>query len=167
MKLSRTIVYGIHAVVRLASGKPDVPVPCSQLARDGQLPERFLVQILRCLVNHGVLRSTCGVAGGYSLSRPAEEITLRDIVESFENPLQIQLPALDCMPDEVRARVLDCLNATVHAARVELQKETVADLVAANVKLMNGKGSRSAAASNSGMAFIRINGFDTSAGSIR
>jgi Rrf2 family protein len=166
MKISRTIVYGIHAVVQLASGKPGVPVPCSQLARDGQLPERFLVQILRCLVNKGVLRSTCGVSGGYSLSRPADEINLREIIEAFENPLQIQLPALDCMPEEIRARLIETLHAAAEAARAELQKQTVADLVAAytNSKSANGY---DAAASKVGLAFIRVNGIDTSAGSIR
>ena len=46
------------------------PTPASQLAREGRLPERFLVQILRYLVTNGVLTSACGVSGGYSLARP-------------------------------------------------------------------------------------------------
>lgn len=166
MKLSRTIVYGIQAVVQLASSKAAAPVPCSQLARDGQLPERFLVQILRSLVNHGVLRSTCGVAGGYALARPAEEITLRDIVESFENPLQIQLPAFDCMSDGVRLRVVEGLDAAAEAARIELQKQTVADLINTNLRTLKTNGFNGAASPKVGMGFIRINEFDTSAGSL-
>src|SRR4029079_9995879 len=116
MKLSRTIVYGIHAVVQLASRKPGVPVLCSQLARDGQLPQRFLVQILRCLVNKAVLRSTCGVSGGYSLSRPANAINLCEIIQAFENPLQIQLPVLECVPDGMRSQLLKNLGAAAEAA---------------------------------------------------
>jgi Rrf2 family protein len=166
MKLSRTIVYGIHAVVQLATSKTGTPVPCSQLARDGQLPERFLVQILRCLVNHGVLRSTCGVAGGYSLARPASEITLREIIESFENPLQVQQPAFDCLPEGVRSHLVEGLQIAGDAAWSELQKQTVADLISPNVPTMKANGVHDEATAKFGMAFIRINEFDTSAGSV-
>lgn len=130
MRLSRTIVYGIHATVQLARAHPGVPTPCSQLAREGNMPERFLVQILRCLVTRGVLQSTCGVAGGYSLSRPPAQITLREIVEAFDNPLEVALPQLDCMPHDVRSRLTQTLQSIAQAARAELQKLTVADLLA-------------------------------------
>lgn len=129
MKLSRTIVYGIHAIEQLARAHPGVPIPCSQLARQGQLPERFLVQILRSLVTHGLLQSTCGVAGGYFLSRSPEQITLREIVEVFDNPLEVKLPELGCMSQEVRIRIMDTLHSTAQAARAELHKLTVADLL--------------------------------------
>jgi len=166
MKLSRTIVYGIHAVVQLATSKAGSPVPCSQLARDGELPERFLVQILRSLVNHGVLRSTCGVAGGYSLARPANEITLREIIESFENPLQVQPAAFERLPDGVRAQLVGGLQVAADAAWNELQKQTVADLISPKVRTMKANGIHDAGSTKFGMAFIRINEFDTSAGSV-
>ncbi len=81
------------------------------------MPERFLVQILRALVTHGVLQSTCGVAGGYSLSRSPEQITLRDIVEAFDNPLECNVPALDCMRPQVRSRIVETLHEIAGAAR--------------------------------------------------
>jgi Rrf2 family protein len=52
------------------------------------MPERFLLQILRNLVTHGILRSTRGVDGGYTLTRPPEEISLLDVIEAIEGPLQ-------------------------------------------------------------------------------
>ena len=52
------------------------------------MPERFLLQILRNLVNHGILRSTRGVEGGYSLIKPADEISLLDLIEAIEGPLE-------------------------------------------------------------------------------
>jgi Rrf2 family protein len=129
MKLSRTIAYGIHATLQLAHAADRAPIPSSQLAREGQLPERFLVQILRFLVTNGVLRSTCGVSGGYSLSRPPGEITLRDIVESFDNPLEVHLPELERMPTGVRCRVIDTLGRASAAARARLEQLTLADLL--------------------------------------
>lgn len=129
MKLSRTIAYGIHAAVQLARLSGGAPVPSSQLAREGHLPERFLVQILRCLVTNGVLTSACGVSGGYCLARPPAQITLRDIVESFDNPFEVCLDELDCMSQGVRSQVVGILNHASEAARAKLQKLTLADLL--------------------------------------
>ena len=103
MKVSRTIAYAIHATLQLAGGERGVPIPCSQLANKGQMPERFLLQILRSLVTRGLLRSTRGVEGGYCLARPADEISLRDIVESFDNPLSPSVPDLDGLSAEAQS----------------------------------------------------------------
>ena len=71
MKLSRTVTYAVQATLQLGRSEVGVPVPCSQLAAEGHMPERFLLQVLRHLVTHGILHSTRGVDGGYSLNRPA------------------------------------------------------------------------------------------------
>jgi Rrf2 family protein len=66
VKLSRTASYALQAVLQLAqSDASGYPVPCSRLAAEGKMPERFLLQILRSLVTHGILGSTRGVDGGY------------------------------------------------------------------------------------------------------
>src|SRR5580698_8195016 len=86
MKLSRTVAYAVQATVRLAHSDSGIPVPCSQLAAEGHMPERFLLQILRHLVTHGILNSTRGVDGGYALERNAEDISLLDIIEAIDGP---------------------------------------------------------------------------------
>lgn len=129
MKLSRTIAYAIHATLQLSCGDRGVPIPCSQLATDGQMPERFLLQILRSLVTRGLLCSTRGVDGGYYLARPADQISLRDIIEAFDNPLSPALPALEALAPEVRKRILSSLHSASAAAHQELGKLTMADLM--------------------------------------
>ena len=47
MKLSRTVSYALQATLQLARSRSHDPVPCRQLAADGNMPERFLLQILR------------------------------------------------------------------------------------------------------------------------
>jgi Rrf2 family protein len=96
------------------------------------MPERFLLQILRSLVTHGLLHSTRGVEGGYCLARPPEQISLRDIVEAFDHPLQPSVPLLDGLPVSVRQRLLETLEQVSTAARQELQKLTVAELLSAS-----------------------------------
>src|SRR5436190_15516690 len=86
MKLSRTVSYAVKATLQLAQLEADVPVPCSQLASEGKMPERFLLQILRNLVTHGILRSTRGVDGGYSLIRSPDQISLLEVIEAIEGP---------------------------------------------------------------------------------
>ncbi len=129
MRLSRTIVYAIHATLHLARSTSRMPIPCSRLAREGKMPERFLLQILRKLVKHGVLNSSCGSAGGYYLSRSPQEISLCDIVEAFDNSLEKTMPVLIYMSPTARTRVAERLRAAAAAARAELQKSSVADLL--------------------------------------
>lgn len=85
MRLSRTNVYALKACLQLAAAPPGLPIPASKLARDGRMPERFLLQVLRVLVKHQVLKSTCGVAGGYCLARAPERISLRDLLLPFDD----------------------------------------------------------------------------------
>lgn len=90
-KLSRTVSYAIAATLQLAKAKGDAPVPCNQIATEGKMPERFLLQILRSLVNAGILKSTRGVVGGYALNKPANEISLLEIMEAVEGPYESQM----------------------------------------------------------------------------
>src|SRR5689334_23809119 len=80
MKLSRTVVYAVQATLQLAQADTNGPIPCSQIASDGNMPERFLLQILRHLVTNGIMQSTRGVDGGYSLDRRPEEISLPVVI---------------------------------------------------------------------------------------
>jgi len=87
MKLSRTVSYAVRATLQLAKSESSAPIPCSRLASDGGMPERFLLQILRMLVTHGILRSTRGVDGGYSLNRPPDQVSLLEVIEAIDGPL--------------------------------------------------------------------------------
>lgn len=57
------------------------------------MPERFLLQILKRLVDVGILRSVRGLYGGYYLARPAKAISVAEIVEAIDGPL-VETPAL-------------------------------------------------------------------------
>jgi len=103
MQISRTSVYAIGAMLQLADSPPRSPIPCSQLAKTGEMPGRFLLQVLRNLVNHGLLKSSRGANGGYSLSRDANQISLLQILEVTEGPLVPGLPPLECIPRTVQS----------------------------------------------------------------
>ncbi len=131
VRMSRSTAYAIGAVLQLANAPPGQPVPCSRLAKTGEMPERFLLQILRTLVNHGLLKSTRGVDGGYSLLRPLSEITLLQIFEATEGPLTPALPPLDSLPETSQARLQEVLKGISAASCQSLAAVTLSDLAAA------------------------------------
>lgn len=121
MKLSRTVAYAVRATIQLAQHPSDKPVPCSKLASAGNMPERFLLQILRNLVTHGILRSTRGVDGGYALTRPPEKISLLDVIEAIEGPMDVGEPASDGLPEESQLKLRGALTEITRTARQQLE----------------------------------------------
>jgi Rrf2 family protein len=130
MKISRTVSYALQAVVRLGETFGQDPVPCSRLASEGGMPDRFLLQILRTLVAHEILCSTRGVDGGYTLGRTPQNITLLEIVEALDGPVSWTLPMAEAFPGETRARLQDVLSRLHATVRAQLMAVTVADLLA-------------------------------------
>lgn len=60
-----------------------------QIARSMDIPGGFLSQVLAGLVKVGILSATAGPSGGYTLARPASEISLLDVVVAAEGPLSL------------------------------------------------------------------------------
>jgi Rrf2 family protein len=129
MKLSRTVTYALQATLLLAQSERGEPIPCSRLAAEGSMPERFLLQILRSLVTHGILQSTRGVEGGYTLDRTPDQISLLEIIEAVDGPLNTKLPFADCKAGECQSRLRDTLSSIAAAERQQLQEVKVAHLI--------------------------------------
>jgi Rrf2 family protein len=69
------------------------------LAESGQMPERFLLQILRDLTKEGILVSSRGGGGGFSLLRDPSTVSLLELVEAVEGPMTAKLPASGFSPE--------------------------------------------------------------------
>lgn len=93
------------------------------------MPERFLLQILRNLVNHGILRSTRGVDGGYSLTRPPEQVSLLDLIEAIEGPLDGNPAPMDGMPTDSQSRLRSALGQVTEASRRQLEAIKLSQLL--------------------------------------
>jgi Rrf2 family transcriptional regulator, cysteine metabolism repressor len=122
MKLSRTAGYALQATLQLARTGSSLPVPCSQLAAQGQMPERFLLQILRNLVTHGILHSVRGVDGGYRLERRADEISLLEIIEAVDGPLCTGTPLPEGLREESLGKLRHALEEVTKTARQQLSQ---------------------------------------------
>jgi Rrf2 family protein len=129
MKFTRTVAYAVQAVLSLAQASGDRPVSCSRLAAEGKMPERFLLQILRTLVTHGILLSTRGVEGGYRLGRSAAEISLLDIIEAIEGPISSTMEVDKEAAARYQARLAAALNRLDALVRDELGGVTLTELL--------------------------------------
>jgi Rrf2 family protein len=120
MKLSRTVAYAVQASIHLADSQGKGPIPCSQLAAEGKMPERFLLQILRHLVARGILASTRGVDGGYRLDRAPEDVSLLDVIEAIDGPMVTTLPLGDGLPERTQERLRDAIGEVTEESRRQL-----------------------------------------------
>ena len=96
MKLSTRGRYGIHAMYDLAVHADGGPVPIKAIAERHDIPEAYLEQLVAVLKKTGLVTSTRGAQGGYTLSRPAEEITVGAILRALEGGLNL----VDCLAEE-------------------------------------------------------------------
>jgi Rrf2 family protein len=134
MKISRTVGYALQATLQLAQTRSPAPVPCSQLAAEGKMPERFLLQVLRSLVTHGILRSTRGVEGGYALQRSPEEISLLEVIEAIEGPLEAPPSPVEAAAEPPMARLKSELERIASATRQQLEAIKLSQLLKAPKK---------------------------------
>ena len=89
MRLNARVDYAVRAVVELAASGATAarPVTSQHLATTQDIPTKFLESILLQLRRGGIIHSQRGPEGGYWLARPAEDISLADVIRLIDGPL--------------------------------------------------------------------------------
>ncbi len=82
--LTTTSEYALRAAVYLANQVDGQRVSGTQIAKNADVPRKYLSRVLADLVRAGVLDSTRGKGGGFQLARRAQDIPLFDILSPFE-----------------------------------------------------------------------------------
>lgn len=86
MHVSARSDYAVRALVELAAGESR-SLTRGHLAASQQIPLKFLSNILQQLKTAGLVNTNRGSDGGYWLARPAERITLADVIRAVDGPL--------------------------------------------------------------------------------
>jgi len=86
VRLSAKADYAIRAAVELAAGGEE-QLKADRIAAAQDIPLRFLEHILLDLKHAQLVESRRGAEGGYRLARPADEVTLADVLRAVEGPL--------------------------------------------------------------------------------
>ena len=126
MKLSTRGKYGLYAMHYLATRQGEGPQSLQQIASTG-VPKQYLEQLLGNLRRAGLVSSVRGAAGGYRLARKPEDVTLLDILDAMEGPLELSecasdegccAKAGDCPVRSVWRQVTDSINRELSAVRL-------------------------------------------------
>jgi Rrf2 family protein len=86
MNISVKGEYALQAIFDLATQKSGEPVKISGIARRQKIPQKFLELILAGLKQGGFVESRRGAEGGYLLARPAESLTVGEVLRFVEGP---------------------------------------------------------------------------------
>ncbi len=140
MKMGEGVEWSLHCCVTLAWLDGEPPVPIARLAAWFDLPVEYLKKRLQALVRAGILTSTPGVRGGFTLARPPQRITLLDVVTAVEggvDPFRCteirQRGASGCAAGSEFTKpcgIATAMRRAELAWRRELAAQTIADLVA-------------------------------------
>ena len=84
LELTKRADYAIRAALALGEAGPDERLSVRRIATEQAIPERFLTRVMADLVAAGLVEGVAGRAGGYRLARPAEQVSLLDVIEAVE-----------------------------------------------------------------------------------
>jgi len=129
--INRDTDYALRALEELARAGRVLPV--SSLAEQQDVPAVFLRKIMQRLHRAGIVLSRQGPFGGYSLARPPEDISFRDVVEAVQGPIVMN----ECFATPQVCRRTQCpiKEALAHVAaelNARLERLRLADVLGAS-----------------------------------
>ncbi len=130
MEITQQADYAVRAILDLALLPVGERASCEEIARRQNIPVAFLTKICARLAAQGLLQSQRGVNGGVRLARPAQEITLLQVVEAIDGPITFN--RCNRKPSEC-SRSQTC---AVHPLWAELCRDFRARLAAYNFALI-------------------------------
>ena len=131
MKLSRTLWYALQAIVYIAQqnkANPQSIIIGHKAAGVLKIPEGFLLRILVALSRARLLQSVKGPNGGYRLAQPPKAISLLNLIEAVEGPVNGAIMP-DAKPTPLSKKVEAVFDQTRDQVRRTLEKTKIADLM--------------------------------------
>ena len=140
--LSKKSKYAIIALIHLAKRYGDGPILIGKIAKEENIPKKFLEGILFELKNAGIVNSQRGKSGGYYLIKKPNEVHLAKIMRLFDGPIalipcvtyQYYEPCPECKDEKtcsIRKVFKDIRDVTVDI----LKKATLSEMIAIELDL--------------------------------
>jgi Rrf2 family protein len=121
MQITRQADYAVRAILFLAQMGPDKKAATSQIAEKQDIPLSFLAKIIAQLSVAGLLQTMRGARGGVALARDPDEISLLEVIEAIDGPIQLN----ECVSGVYQCSIEDC---PVHSIWVDAQEDLVSRL---------------------------------------
>ncbi|HUI87775.1 MAG TPA: Rrf2 family transcriptional regulator [Anaerolineales bacterium] len=126
MQITRQADYAVRAVLYLAHQDNAERAATSTIAEEQRIPPSFLAKIISQLSIAGLLHTSRGARGGVTLAREPRDITLLEVVEAIDGPIQLN----ECAGEEGKCTFGD--ECPLHSVWCEAQSELVKRLKATN-----------------------------------
>lgn len=140
MLLSTKGRYAVMAMVELARRNSDQAVSLADLAESQEIPLNYLEQIFRRLRQEGLVVSTRGPGGGYTLGKPAEEMMVSEIIIASDEVIEIMRCGGKieggCTSKNTRCLTHDLWDGLSQQIERYLQSVSLADVCSGRVKEM-------------------------------
>jgi Rrf2 family iron-sulfur cluster assembly transcriptional regulator len=125
MQVTREGDYGIRSILYLARQPFKKVSFVNEISEEYKIPRSFLAKILQKLVRAKLIRSYRGVNGGFSLAKPAHDVSVLEVLEAIEGKLALNICLSDkkkctfskhCpthfLWDDVQSKIADILKKT-------------------------------------------------------
>jgi Rrf2 family protein len=137
LQVSAKTDYALRAAAELARAATEEsgPVKGEWISEAQRIPKKFMENILHDLKRAGIVRTRRGASGGYWLARPAEEISLAEVIRAVEGPLanvRGEWPEAVEYPGAAEA-LKDVWIAVRANLRAVLESVTLADIAEGNL----------------------------------
>ena len=130
MQITRQADYALRAMIYLSRLEENEKTATSLVAKDQEIPPSFLAKIISQLSIAGLIHTSRGARGGVSLAKPADEISVLDVIEAIDGPIFLNectgnstsCPFLDSCPlrdvwREARTDLVDKLSSATFSRR--------------------------------------------------
>jgi len=105
IRLSKRTDYGLMAIRHLGLMPEGALLSAREIAAEYSIPPALMAKLLQRLARKGLVASHHGTKGGYALSRPSSQITLRDVIEAIEGPVAVT----ECLDQTKKACAQYCV----------------------------------------------------------
>jgi Rrf2 family transcriptional regulator, cysteine metabolism repressor len=120
MKLSTKGRYGVKAMVDLAINYGKEPVSIKSISERQNISEYYLEQLFSSLRKAGLIKSVRGANGGYILYKEPKEITVYEVLEVLEGPIEIS----NCL-DQSSCNNIDCCATRIVWKKIKESMDSV------------------------------------------
>lgn len=123
-RLSKGSEYAILGLLYM-SAQPGRSLRIEEISKASEVPAHYLAKLFKILTNRGILFSTRGRDGGFVMARPPGGITLLDVVEAIDGPLDARCTGEGNGPKPVDRRVLPVLQECVQETERVLRSYSI------------------------------------------
>ena len=135
LRLSKKADYALMAMKHLAQKRVSPSSSAREIAEQYDIPIELMAKVLQRLVRMRLLASTQGTRGGYMLGRPADAISVAEVIEAIDGPFTVTACSTDKHDCEQfnKCSIRDPLWQIRERIAAALETVTIAEIAAENV----------------------------------